>query len=463
MMTQRWQGQRVLILGAARQGLALARYLAQHGAVVTLNDQRPAEQMETTRQMLSDLPNIQWVFGDHPISLLDQADLVCVSGGVPLTLPIVQEAIRRGISLSNDSQIFLEEAPCPVIGITGSAGKTTTTTLVGKIAARTLEPPRRAWVGGNIGTPLISYLGEIQPHDIAIMELSSFQLELMTRSPHIAVILNITPNHLDRHGTFEAYQAAKARIIQHQTPTDIAILNREDEGAWALRNQIRGQLITFGFKRPPEGEQGTCLEEGWLCWWNGSEIRSLLAREDIRLRGDHNVANVLASLAVVMAAGWETAPAREVIREFTGVPHRLELVRVWRGVAWYNDSIATAPERTAAAIRAFNEPLVLLLGGRDKNLPWEDLARLIRERVDHVIVFGEAAEKILNALGPQQIGQRPYTLDRCATLEEAVQAAARVAEPGDVVLLSPGCTSFDAFRDFEARGEAFRQWVKQLP
>lgn len=463
MMTQRWQGQRVLILGAARQGLALARYLAQRGAVVTLNDQRPVEHMEAARQSLRDLPNIQWVLGGHPISLLDQTDLVCVSGGVPLTLPIVQEAMRRSIPLSNDSQIFLEEAPCPVIGITGSAGKTTTTTLVGKIAERVMEPSHRAWVGGNIGTPLISYLNEMQPHDIAVMELSSFQLELMTRSPHIAAILNITPNHLDRHGTFEAYQAAKAHIIQHQNATDFAILNREDEGAWALRDQVQGRLITFGFKRPPQGEPGTCLEGDRLCWWDGSELQPLLTREDIHLRGDHNIANTLATLAVVMAAGWDTTPAREVIREFTGVPHRLELVRIWRGIAWYNDSIATAPERTAAAIRAFNEPLVLLLGGRDKNLPWEELARLIHQRVDHVIVFGEAAEKILHALGPQQAGQRPYTLDHCTTLEEAVQTAARVAEPGDVVLLSPGCTSFDAFRDFEARGEAFRQWVKQLP
>lgn len=462
-MTQRWQGQRVLILGAARQGLALARYLAQRGAAVTLNDQRPAEHMETARQALSDLPGIQWVLGGHPTSLLDQVDLVCLSGGVPLTLPIVQEAIHRGIPLSNDSQIFLEETPCPVIGITGSAGKTTTTTLVGKIAERALEPPRRAWVGGNIGNPLISYLDEMQPHDIAVMELSSFQLELMTRSPHIAAILNITPNHLDRHGTFEAYQAAKAHIIQHQHSRDFAILNREDEGAWALRNQVQGQLITFGFNRPPRGEPGTCLEGDRLCWWDGSEIQPLFPRAEIRLRGEHNVANILATLAIVMAAGWDMTSAQELIREFTGVPHRLELVRVWRGIAWYNDSIATAPERTAAAIRAFDEPLVLLLGGRDKNLPWEDLARLIHERVDHVIVFGEAAEKILGALGPQKTGQRPYTLDHCATLEEAVQVAARVAEPGDVVLLSPGCTSFDAFRDFEARGEAFRQWVKQLP
>ncbi len=463
MMATQWQGQRVLIIGAARQGLALARFLATHGALVTLNDQRPAEQMENARQALADMPNIQWVLGGHPISLLDHTDLVCVSGGVPLTLPILQEAVGRGIPLSNDSQIFLEHAPCPVIGITGSAGKTTTTTLVGLIAERALQPPRRAWVGGNIGTPLITYLDEMQPHDVAILELSSFQLELMARSPTISAILNITPNHLDRHGTFEAYQTAKANILLHQSETDTAILNREDSGTWALRDKVRGRLVTFGFGHPPQGEIGTYLNNDTLCWWDGTETHPLFARDEIRLRGEHNVANVLAALAIAMAAGWPPEAAREVIREFTGVPHRLELVRIWRGVAWYNDSIATAPERTAAALRAFSEPIVLLLGGRDKNLPWEDLARLIHERVDHVIVFGESASKILQALGPQQSGQRPYTLEHCPTLEEAVLAAARVAEPGDVVLLSPGCTSFDAFRDFEARGEAFRQWVKQLP
>ncbi|WP_299027507.1 UDP-N-acetylmuramoyl-L-alanine--D-glutamate ligase [uncultured Thermanaerothrix sp.] len=463
MIENRWQGQRVLIIGAARQGLALARFLASRGALITLNDQRPAEQMETARLALADLPDIRWVLGGHPTALLDHTDLVCVSGGVPLTLPIIKEAIRRRIPLSNDSQIFLEHVPCPVIGITGSAGKTTTTTLVGRIAERALQPPQRAWVGGNIGTPLITYLDEMQPHDIAIMELSSFQLELMTRSPNIGAILNITPNHLDRHGTFEAYQAAKANILQHQHKTDTAILNREDGGAWALRDQVRGRLITFGFNHPPLGETGTYLEDEKLCWWDGTAAHLLLSRHEIRLRGEHNVANVLAALAIVMAMGWPLEVARAVIREFTGVPHRLELVRVWRGVSWYNDSIATAPERTAAAIRAFSEPLVLLLGGRDKNLPWEDLARLIHERVDHVIVFGESAPKILQVLGPQQSGQRPYTLEHCPTLEEAVLAAARVAEPGDVVLLSPGCTSFDAFRDFEARGEAFRQWVMQLP
>jgi len=463
MMDKSWQGQRVLILGAARQGLALGRYLASHGAQVILNDQRSAEQMQATQQSLADLPNVHWVFGGHPIELLDSVDLVCVSGGVPLTLPIITEAVRRGIPLSNDSQIFMENVPCPVIGITGSAGKTTTTSLVGQIAQIAVQPPRKVWVGGNIGLPLITYLDEIQAHDCVVLEFSSFQLELMSQSPHLAAILNITPNHLDRHGTFEAYQAAKARIIRFQKPTDVAILNREDSGAWELHEQTTARLITFGFAKPPRGQPGTYLNGETLSWWDGKQSRDILPRHLIRLRGEHNVANVLAACAIAMAAGWPPEAIIEAVHKFTGVPHRLEWVRTRNGVAWYNDSIATAPERTAAAIRAFNEPLVLLLGGRDKNLPWDNLAQLICQRVDHVIIFGESADKILRAINAQKTGQRPYTIERCETLEEAIYAADIVAEPGDVVLLAPGCTSFDAFRDFEERGEAFRQWVNQLP
>lgn len=463
MMNKDWQGQRVLILGAARQGLALGRYLASHGAQVILNDQRPADQMQTAQQSLAEFPNIRWVFGGHPIELLDSIDLVCVSGGVPLTLPIITEAIHRGIPLSNDSQIFMENVPCPVIGITGSAGKTTTTTLVGQIAQIAIQPPRKVWVGGNIGFPLITYLDEIQAQDCVVLELSSFQLELMSLSPQLAAILNITPNHLDRHGTFEAYQAAKARIIRFQKPADIAVLNREDIGAWELHKQITARLITFGFAQPPQGQPGTYLDGEMLSWWDGKRSQAIMPRTLIRLRGEHNVANVLAACAIAVAAGWPPEAMVEAVSKFTGVPHRLEWVRTRNGVAWYNDSIATAPERTAAAIRAFEEPLVLLLGGRDKNLPWDDLAQLICQRVDHVIVFGESAEKILQAIKIRQTGQRPYTIEHCETLKDAIHAADKVAAPGNVVLLSPGCTSFDAFRDFEERGEAFRQWVNQLP
>ncbi len=456
-----WKGIRVLILGAARQGLALARYLAQQGAQVTLNDQRPAEVLEAARQQLADLP-IRWVTGSHPLELLNETDEIYLSGGIPLTIPLVMEAMRRNMPLSNDSQVFMDAVPCRVIAITGSAGKTTTTTLVGRMAQAALKAPRRSWVGGNIGLPLVNYLHEIRPDDVVILELSSFQLEQMTTSPQVAAVLNITPNHLDRHGTMEAYTAAKARLLDFQAPGDIAVLCREDPGSWGLVERVRGRLISFGFEPPAAGQAGTYLRSGQLCLSDGAHEQVLFSREQITLRGEHNVLNVLAACAIAAAAGFPVEAMQTGVFGFDGVAHRLELVRVLQGVAWYNDSIATAPERTAAAVHSFNEPVVLLLGGRDKKLPYEDLVALIRQRVDHVIVFGEASQKILQALGEAAADRRPYSITHCAGLQEAVLAARQISQPGDVVLLSPSCTSFDEFKDFEERGERFREWVNQL-
>lgn len=456
-----WQGQRVLILGAARQGLALARFLIRQGACVTLNDQNAAEQMKNAIESMEDYP-VHWVFGGHPLNLLDHTDLVCLSGGVPITLPIVVEAQKRGIPLSNDSQIFMEAVPCRVIGITGSAGKTTTTTLVGRIAQAAIQLPAKSWVGGNIGLPLIDQLDKIDANDTVILELSSFQLEQMTISPQVAAVLNITPNHLDRHGTLTAYTAAKSRILEFQTEQDVAVLCCDDPGAWGLAERVRGRLVTFGWQCPPAGKAGTFLQDDAIFLSDGSRQYKIIERGDVQLRGDHNLLNVLAACAIAHAANFPISAMVTGIQNFTGVPHRLEYVRTLRGAHWYNDSIATAPERTIAAIRSFQEPLVLLLGGRDKNLPWESLAELVHDRVDHVVVFGEASQKILKALGGLKPGQRPFTIDCAPGLREAIQLAASVAEPGDIVLLSPGGTSFDEFRDFEERGERFREWVKQL-
>ena len=454
-----WNGKRILILGAARQGLALARWLSLHGARVTLSDMRGETDLRLARESLAEYP-IQWVLGGHPFELLDTTDVLCLSGGVPLTLPIVAEAVKRGIPLSNDSQIFMDMVPCRTIGITGSAGKTTTTTLVGNMAKSAYGD--RAYVGGNIGDPLIHYVDKMKPEDIAILELSSFQLDQMTISPNVAAILNITPNHLDRHGTMEAYTAAKARILEFQSEKDAAILGRDDKGAWSLRNKVRGKLYTFSLDELEEGWNGTYLHDGLLNLRDGDAYLPLLLREKVSLRGDQNVSNVLAAFAIGYAAGFPLDAMLEAAEEFRGVPHRLELVRELRGVRWYNDSTATAPERSLAAIRAFDEPIVLLLGGRDKDLPWEDLMRLVGKRVDHVVLFGEAAEKIMNtaqALGLRENGSR---IARVQSLYDAVIKAAEVAEAGDVVLLSPGGTSFDEFKDFAERGERFREWVLEL-
>ncbi|HNR46072.1 MAG TPA: UDP-N-acetylmuramoyl-L-alanine--D-glutamate ligase [Anaerolineaceae bacterium] len=457
-----WNGLHILILGAARQGLALARFLSRQGAKVTISDQRSTEQLKSAQKSLSDL-SIEWILGAHPLSALEKVDLLCLSGGVPLTIPIVLEAQRRGIPLSNDSQIFMEAVPCPVVGITGSAGKTTTTTLVGRMAQAGLRSPRRAWIGGNIGLPLVDYLEQIRSDDLVILELSSFQLELMTRSPQVGAILNITPNHLDRHGTMEAYTAAKARLLDFQQMEDWAILNREDPGSWALSQGIRSQLVSFGLKQPEGNRMGSFLADDCLWISDGTRAMELMPVEAIQLRGTHNIVNVLAASAIAWAAGLPLECLQAGVAGFTGVPHRLERVREWHGALWYNGSIATAPERTIADIRAFECPLVLLLGGRDKNLPWGDLAELVHQRVKHVVVFGEAADKILQALGPVRPGQQLQSIIHCAGLAAAVQAAAGVAESGDVVLLSPGGTSYDEFKDFEERGERFREWVNALP
>jgi UDP-N-acetylmuramoylalanine--D-glutamate ligase len=459
-MKTNWVGKNILILGAARQGLALAAYLASHNAAVTLNDNRPQEKMTMEMETLKDF-NIKWVFGSHPLELLNQQDLVCVSGGVPLDLPILKEAFQRNIPVSNDSQIFLESVEAKTIGITGSAGKTTTTTLMGRMAKQAF--PKKAWIGGNIGNPLIQDVEQIQSDDMVILELSSFQLELMTKSPHIAAVLNITPNHLDRHGTLEAYIRAKQHILDYQTTDDIAILNREDAGSWALKKFVKGALYSFGMKKPAENNwTGTYVDNKTIFFHTAENDTPMINTDDIHLRGKHNLANVLGAITIAMAAEFPLESIHDAICCFGGVPHRLELVRKWKGARWYNDSIATAPERTLAAINAFEEPLILLLGGRDKKLPWDVLAKKIHQRVDHVITFGEAALLIQDAIGQTKAGERPFSIDRCDDLQSAVQKAAERAETGDVVLLSPGGTSYDAFKDFEERGEWFRKWVKEL-
>jgi UDP-N-acetylmuramoylalanine--D-glutamate ligase len=285
----------------------------------------------------------------------------------------------------------------------------------------------------------------------------------MSISPHVATILNITPNHLDRHGTMEAYTAAKARLLEFQHKEAVAILGRDDPGAWNLRGRVKGRLFSFGLGDLSLDQSGAYVRDGLYHLRDGNAYILLPIQNAIHLRGDHNRLNVLAAITIGHAAGLSLDAMLAAIENFHGVPHRLELVRELHGVKWYNDSIATAPERTMAAIRSFDEPIVLMLGGKDKDLPWEGLAGLVRERVDHVVVFGQAAEKILAALKDHKSsGKRPYSIAHCGGLQEAVHQAAEVAESGDIVLLSPGGTSFDQFNDFAERGEWFRKWVQEL-
>jgi len=461
-MRQEWVGKRVLIIGAARQGLASARFLARNGAIVTINDHRTESELQPALDSL-DKFDIKWVTGSHPLDLLNSTDSVCISGGVPLDLPIIVEASRKGIPLINDTQLFMEMAPCRTIGITGSAGKTTTTSILGNIAKKHfIGRSDSVWVGGNIGDPLLNHIDQVKPDDLAVMEISSFQLEQMTISPDIAVILNITPNHLDRHKTMDAYISAKSRIVAFQGKDAVAILGRDDPICWSLRKKIKGRLLSFGFSPLENSDVGMDLREGKLIFQDGSRLREIIDVSKIHLRGDHNKLNIMAACLAALVIGASDETIVSAIDEFRGVPHRLEFIRTWKNTEWYDDSIATTPERTLAAIRSFNEPLVLLLGGRDKDLPWEDLVDLIQQQVRLVVLFGEASELIYQALNKIPADTRNFNIEKCNSLHDAVLKTSDLVIDGDVVLLSPGGTSFDEFRDFEERGERFQQWVQEL-
>jgi UDP-N-acetylmuramoylalanine--D-glutamate ligase len=434
--------------------VALTRYLVGKGAQVVLTDARPLEALADTGQELAGL-SVEWVTGEHPLSLLDGADLVCPSGGVPLTIPLVKEARKRGILLSNDSQIFMDAAPCPVVGITGSAGKTTTTTMVGRIAQKAVEAGlyRQAYVGGNIGYPLISELESMTPDDLAVVELSSFQLELMTTSPQVAAVLNISPNHLDRHGSMAAYSEAKRNIFSHQTEDDFLVLGYEDDNTWAMAENAIGKVFAFG-QYLPDGQSGSFVRDGQVWVHNEMVEQIVLPVSEVALRGGHNLLNVLAACALSSALDLPVEVIRAGIQGFGGVEHRLELVRELDGVKWFNDSKATSPGMTVTSMQAFSEPLIVLAGGRDKALPWDVFAEQAEKRARKVIAFGEAAGIVADAYPQAQV---------CEGLEMAIQLAFELAQPGDVVLLAPGGTSFDEFLDYEARGRRFKELVLNLP
>jgi UDP-N-acetylmuramoylalanine--D-glutamate ligase len=448
-------GKSVVVLGLARQGMALARFLAEHGASVTASDVKTADQLAEATKSLEGVP-IKYALGGHPIELLDECNLLCLSGGVPVDLPIVVEAQKRGIALSNDAQIFMARCPAPVIGVTGSAGKTTTTALTGEMLK---VSGFKTWVGGNIGNPLIADLGRMAQGDKVVMELSSFQLEVMTSSPHIAAVLNITPNHLDRHLTMEAYLAAKKRILDFQDFGDVMVLGYDDAVARQLAGDARG-YVRF-FSQRAEVGRGAFVRDGNVVLKQDVE-QVVCAVRDLKLRGSHNVWNVLAACVLAGAAGADVEAMAQVATSFAGVPHRLQLVRELRGVRYYNDSIATAPERLIAALRSFDEPIVLLCGGRDKHLPWEDAAALIAARVSHVVLFGEMTELIKSQISNVQSQISKVEMHEAGTLGNAVKVAAQVARAGDVVLLAPGGTSFDAFKDFAERGDKFAEYVNAL-
>jgi UDP-N-acetylmuramoylalanine--D-glutamate ligase len=446
------RGKRVLVYSLGIEGRDLARWLLKNGASVTISDTRSETQLAAAGAVAPQ--GVDRVVSGRP--LLDAAgfDLVAVSQSILRYDPALARARELGIPITSQMRLFLQLCPAPVIGITGSSGKSTTTALVGAMAA---EAGVDHVVGGNIGEALLGRLAEIQPTTTVILEISHTQLQYTDRSPHVAAVTNVTPNHLDQF-SWDEYVGLKRNILAGQGTDDVAVMNADDKTSRALTAAVRGRLVRCSLAGEVDGD-GAWLDNRTVMLRQGGEgARPILRRDAVRLRGDHNLANVIMACAVAASTGFSAEAMARAVASFRGVPHRLEVVGLAGGATWVNDSIATSPERTIAGLRAFTEPLVLLLGGREKHLPLDGLQDLARQRCRAVVCFGEAGPLFHDAIRHAVADARLVT-----TLDEAVMAAASLAQPGDVVLLSPAGTSFDAYPSFEVRGEAFRRLVRVLP
>ena len=449
------RGKRVTVVGLGIEGMALTPYLVHQGAIVTISDQRTEAQLAANLAPLAGLPVRLALGGNRPADCAT-ADLLFVSQGVPLDIPAIAAARDAGVPLRSATQLFMERCPAPILGITGSAGKTTTTTIAGRMLA---AGGLAVEVGGNNGHMLLDRLDTITPQHWVVLEMSHTQLELTDRSPHIALVTNISPSHADRYPDMAGYVALKERIFAYQSAGDTLVLNWDDPATRAMAGKAHGNLAWFSLRERPAGD-GAYLDGDRILLAAGADTVPVMPRSAIRLMGEHNVANVLAACAAAAAAGIAATAMAAAVRDFTGVEHRLEWVRTLDGVDYYNDSIATTPERVVAGLRCFERPVVLLAGGREKHLPLEHWIAEVQQRCAAVACFGEAGPYLYQALRQVWRGRGPLTLH--ATVDEAVAAAQAAAQPGDVVLLSPACTSFDAYPNFEARGRHFKSVVLAL-
>ncbi len=450
-------GKRVALLGVGVSNTPLAGMFAAHGARVTVRDRRSREKLGDTARELEEA-GAALRLGDDYLEGLSEEEIVFRAPGVRYTLPELAGARRGGVAVTSEMELFFELCPCRIVAVTGSEGKTTTTTVLSKMFA---AQGFTVHLGGNIGRALLPEIERIQKTDIAVVELSSFQLISMRRSPDIAVITNITPNHLDVHKDMAEYVAAKLNIVRHQNAFGRAVLNLDYETTRTLAPETRGECVFFSRREPVEAGAYLCADGTVLHTGRGGAV-PVMRREDIALPGDHNVENFLA--AVCAAWGLVTPEnMRQVARTFRGVEHRIEWVRTLGGADYYNDSIATTPTRTIAGLNSFQRPVVLIAGGSDKRIPFGVMGPKVVEKVRTLILLGVTAEKIERAVRetPGFMPGKPEIV-RVGSLEEAVHAARAAARPGDIVTLSPACASFDMFPNFEARGDRYRALVQAL-
>ena len=445
---------KTLVLGAGKSGIAAAKFLAERGATVALHDKKPVEEWSDEAKSLK-AQKVGLIDGNLPSWLLDQIDLVIISPGVPTNTIPARYVDRKDGEVIGEVELAYRFTKGRIVGITGSNGKTTTTTLIGELLKNSGIETQ---IGGNIGTPLIDLIETSNENSWTVCELSSFQLETIKEfRPNVGICLNVAPNHLDRYDLFSDYAAAKHRLFMNQTADDVAILNADDEITASWAKGLKANVVLFSVKT--ELEEGLFLRgRDLICRANGKE-KILATRDEIFLRGLHNVENVLAAFAAGLACGAAPDSMRETVKNFQGVEHRIEFVAKMGGVNFYNDSKATSVAATLKAVEALSEEdgkIVLILGGRGKNAPYQPLENLIRKKVRRLVLIGEDAENISRELG------KAAEIVRAVTMGEAVEKSFQAAKRGDSILLAPACASFDMFASYEERGKIFKRKVLQL-
>ena len=448
------QGRPVAVIGMGVSNTPLIKMLLRAGAEVTVRDRVPRDRAAEQVQELESL-GARMILGEEYLQDLHE-DVIFRTPGLSPNTPELVNAVQRGIELSSEMELFFQTCPSRLIGVTGSDGKTTTTTIIAEFLK---EAGRNVYVGGNIGKPLLPDVADMVEEDFAVLELSSFQLMTMEQSPHIAVVTNLSPNHLDYHHTIEEYVRAKKNIFLHQGEGDRAIFNYDNQLTRDLAEKAGG-AVTF-FSRRERLEEGVYLRDGAIWLTNAQGSREVLPTRDIRLPGVHNIENYMAAIAAVDGLVPDKC-VRAVAARFQGVEHRIELVRELDGVKYYNDSIGTSPSRTVACLESFPEPVILIAGGYDKGIPFHALALEIRERVKTLVLTGDTARAIRQAVEEAEGGRGGPEIIQTEDLAGAVEAARRAAGPGDVVVLSPACAAFDRFKNFMERGRAFKELVRSL-
>ena len=441
---------RVLVVGLGKSGVASALFLKKQGAQVTVSDTKSGDELRNEIPVLLD-HGITVETGGHGDRTFRGQDLIVVSPGVPVDAAPLVQARALGEAVIGEVELAAQFLPGPILAITGSNGKTTTTTLTGEIMT---AAGFSTLVGGNIGTPAISLAERAKPETVIVLEVSSFQLEtIQTFRPKVAVVLNVTPDHLDRHRTFEIYVDAKARVFENQQASDFAVLNADDATCVALGTRTRAQV--FWFSRQKEVDRGAWVRDGNILFRDNAGQREIMQVSEIPLKGAHNLENVLAAICASALMGCAPEKIRQAVQNFKAVEHRLEFVATIRGVDYYNDSKATNVDATIKALESFPANIHLILGGKDKGSDYTVLNDLLRKRVKTVYTIGAAAAKIESQIKGAEVVH-------AETLENAIRKANAAAKPGDVVLLAPACASFDQFKSYEHRGKMFKDIVRGL-